>query len=89
MEGARLLEPEELERIERDFAGGLPAREIVEIFRPRGVQLSEATFRKVQSDVAAVPLPPIRVKGKADELRVFNAVGLRNRTFPAENTRPG
>ena len=46
MEGKRLLEPEELERIERDFAGGLPAREIVEIFRPRGVQLSEATFRK-------------------------------------------
>src|SRR4029078_8568015 len=29
------------------------------------VILSEATFRKVQSDVAAVPLPPIRVKGKA------------------------
>src|SRR5262245_19285255 len=53
------------------------------------VILSEATFRKVQGDVAAVPLPPIRVKGKADELRVYNAVGLRNRTFPAENTRPG
>ena len=53
------------------------------------VILSEATFRKVQSDVAAVPLPPIRVKGKAEELRVYNAVGLRNRTFPAENTRPG
>src|SRR4051794_852218 len=53
------------------------------------VILSEATFRKVQSDVAAVPLPPIRVKGKTDELRVYNAVGLRNRTFPAENTRPG
>ncbi|KFA94237.1 MerR family transcriptional regulator [Archangium violaceum] len=46
MEGMRLLEPDELERIERDFAGGLPAREILEIFRPRGVQLSEATFRK-------------------------------------------
>jgi adenylate cyclase len=53
------------------------------------VLLSDPTFRKVQSDVAAVPLPPIRVKGKADELRVYNAVGLRNRTFPAENTRPG
>jgi DNA-binding transcriptional MerR regulator len=46
MEGTRLLEPEEIERIERDFAGGLPAREILEIFRPKGVQLSEATFRK-------------------------------------------
>lgn len=46
MDGTRLLEPEEIERIERDFAGGLPAREILEIFRPKGVQLSEATFRK-------------------------------------------
>src|SRR3954465_1875421 len=57
--------------------------------QPVQVILSEATFRKVQADVAAVPLPPIRVKGKTDELRVYNAVGLRNRTFPAENTRPG
>ncbi|HVR03296.1 MAG TPA: adenylate/guanylate cyclase domain-containing protein, partial [Polyangia bacterium] len=32
--------------------------------------LSEATYRKVQDAVAAVPLPPVRVKGKADELRV-------------------
>src|SRR4029078_297788 len=30
--------------------------------------LSEATFGKVQGSVAAVPLPPVRVKGKADEL---------------------
>jgi adenylate cyclase len=57
--------------------------------QPGQIILSEATFRKVQSDVAAVPLPPVRLKGKADELRVYNAVGLRNRTFPGENTRPG
>lgn len=52
--------------------------------------LSEATYRKVQDAVAAVPLPPVRVKGKADELRVYNAVGLRNRDLRAgETTRPG
>jgi adenylate cyclase len=51
--------------------------------------LSEATFRKVQHQVAAVPLPPVRVKGKADELRVYNAVGLRNRDYRGETTRPG
>ena len=40
--------------------------------------------------VAAVPLPPVRVKGKADELRVYNAVGLRHRDFQGgETTRPG
>lgn len=51
--------------------------------------LSEATYRKVQADVAAVPLPPVRVKGKAEELRVYNAVGLRHKDFRAETTRPG
>ena len=57
--------------------------------QPGEIILSEATFRKVQADVAAVPLPPVRLKGKTDELRVYNAVGLRNRSFPGENTRPG
>ena len=41
-----LLKPEELKKIEKEFAAGVPARVIVEIFRPRGVRLSEATFRK-------------------------------------------
>ncbi|HVV52751.1 MAG TPA: adenylate/guanylate cyclase domain-containing protein [Polyangia bacterium] len=50
--------------------------------------LSDATYRKVQDVVAAVPLPPVRVKGKAEELRVYNAVGLRQRDFRGETTRP-
>jgi DNA-binding transcriptional MerR regulator len=45
-----LLAPEEIERIEKQYASGLSARAILEIFQPRGVRLSEATFRKyVQS----------------------------------------
>src|SRR5450432_3562063 len=51
--------------------------------------LSEATYRTMIEDVAAVPLPPVRVKGKAEELRVYNAVGLRHKSFPGETTRPG
>jgi class 3 adenylate cyclase len=50
--------------------------------------LSEATFKKVQGQIAAVPLPPVRLKGKADELRIYNAVGTRDRRSPGENTRP-
>jgi DNA-binding transcriptional MerR regulator len=41
-----LLETKQLADIERDHAGGLPAQTIVEIFKPLGVRLSEATFRK-------------------------------------------
>jgi DNA-binding transcriptional MerR regulator len=56
-----LLDPEEIARIERDFASGLPARTVVDIFRPRGVHLSEATFRKY---VQAGLLPRSRRVGR-------------------------
>src|SRR3954454_9512563 len=65
------------------------ASRLCNIAQPGQVILSEATYRKVQDAVAAVPLPPVRVKGKADELRVYNAVGLRDREYRGENTRPG
>jgi adenylate cyclase len=61
------------------------------VAQPGQVILSEATFRKVQGRIAAVPLPPVRVKGKADELRIYNAVGVRDRDRAektGESTRP-
>src|SRR5882757_10116432 len=42
------------------------------------ILLSEATYSKVHARITAVALPPVRVRGKADELRVWNAVGLRD-----------
>ena len=41
-----ILPPSEIARIERDFALGVSATTILKIFRPKGVRLSEATFRK-------------------------------------------
>jgi adenylate cyclase len=65
------------------------ASRLCSVAEPGQIILSEATYRKVQADVAAVPLPPVRLKGKAEELRVYNAIGLRHKNFRAENTRPG
>jgi DNA-binding transcriptional MerR regulator len=73
-----LLDPEEIERIERDHADGLPASAILEIFRPRGVQLSEATFRKyVQSGL----LPRSRRVGRKGKHQ--GSLGL----YPVEAVR--
>ena len=58
------------------------------VAQPGQIILSDATFRKVQSEVAAIPLPPVRVKGKTDELRVYNAVGMRAREWNSDTTRP-
>jgi adenylate cyclase len=52
------------------------------------VLLSETTYQKVMDRVAAVRLPPVRVKNKAEELRIWNAVGLRSAEWRHESTRP-
>jgi len=41
-----LLQPNEIERLERDRAAGVTSREVVELFEARGARLSESTFRK-------------------------------------------
>lgn len=78
METRELLNPDELERIERDHAGGLPVSAILEIFRPLGVQLSEATFRKY---VQAGLLPRSRRVGRKGKHQ--GSVGL----YPVEAVR--
>ncbi len=60
------LGADELERIEREYEGGIPVRSIVEIFRPKGVRLSEATFRKY---VQAGLLPRSRRVGRKGKHR--------------------
>ncbi|QSQ16302.1 MerR family transcriptional regulator [Myxococcus landrumensis] len=78
MEPMDLLDPEEIARIERENAGGLPASAILEIFRPRGVRLSEATFRKY---VQAGLLPRSRRVGRKGKHQ--GSLGL----YPVEAVR--
>jgi hypothetical protein len=73
-----LLKPEELARIERDYATGLPARVILEIFKPHGVRLSEATFRKY---VQAGLLPRSKRVGRKGKHR--GSTGL----YPVDSVR--
>ena len=65
------------------------ASRLCSIAKSGEVILSEATYEKVKHEVAVVPLQPVRVKGKADELRIYNAVGLRNKDWRGEATKPG
>ncbi len=41
-----LLASDEIERIERDRAGGITSREVVALFEAKGARLSASTFRK-------------------------------------------
>lgn len=73
-----ILRPDEIDQIEREYAQGVPARVIVEIFRPKGVRLSEATFRKY---VQAGLLPRSRRVGRKGKHR--GSQGL----YPVESVR--
>ncbi|HVV81512.1 MAG TPA: adenylate/guanylate cyclase domain-containing protein [Kofleriaceae bacterium] len=41
------------------------------------VIISENTFRAVEARVDAIALPPVKVKGKAEELKVYRVTGIR------------
>jgi DNA-binding transcriptional MerR regulator len=68
----------ELEKIRAAFPTGIPANAILEIFRPKGVQLSEATFRKY---VQAGLLPRSKRVGRKGKHR--GSQGL----YPVETVR--
>ena len=50
--------------------------------------VSEGTYAKVMDRVAAIRLPPLKVKGKEKELNVYNVIGMRSSDWRQESTRP-
>jgi len=54
------------------------ASRLVNIASPGEIILSESTYRYVRDRVDAAALPPVKVKGKAEELRVFRVAGLKS-----------
>src|SRR3954464_2818649 len=54
------------------------ASRLVNIASPGEIIISEHTYRHVAGKVEATQLPPVKVKGKADELKVYRVTGLRN-----------
>ena len=50
--------------------------------------LSENTMRIVAGAVDALALPPVRVKGKEQELKIYNVIGLKGEEWRQERTRP-
>jgi adenylate cyclase len=53
------------------------ASRLVNIAKPGEIIISELTFRRCLDRVEALSLPPVKVKGKADEQRIYSVQGLR------------
>ena len=50
--------------------------------------LSENTMRRVADHIDAVHLPAVKVKGKENELQIYNVLGLKGEEWRQEHTRP-
>jgi adenylate cyclase len=66
------------------------ASRLVNVASSGEVIVSENTYRHIIGRVEATALPPVKVKGKAEELKVYRITGLRNLAtpVPAEWTGP-
>lgn len=73
-----LLLPNDIDRIEQEYASGVTARLVVALFEERGLKLSEATFRKY---VQAGLLPRSRRVGRKGKHRGSQGV------YPVEVVR--
>ena len=54
------------------------ASRLVNVAGSGEIIVSENTYRHIAGRVEATALPPVKVKGKAEELKVFRVVGLRH-----------
>jgi adenylate cyclase len=58
------------------------ASRLVNVAGSGEIIISEHTFRHVAGRVEAAQLPPVKVKGKAEELKVYRVTGLRTHQTP-------
>lgn len=59
------------------------ASRLVNVASSGEVIISESTFRYVADRIDATALPPVKVKGKADELKVYRVNGLLQKQMPS------
>lgn len=57
------------------------ASRLVNLAKPDEVIISEETYSKVADRIEAMALPPVKVKGIAEEQRVYRVIGLRSDTL--------
>jgi adenylate cyclase len=62
------------------------ASRMVTLAKPGEIIISEFTYSRVADRIEAEPLAPVRVKGKANEMRVFRVLGHRGQEWVAGPT---
>jgi adenylate cyclase len=66
------------------------ASRLCQLAKPGEILISETTMRRVAKEVEVEALPPTKVKGKNDPVRIFNVLGMKGEVpeWRQESTRP-
>jgi adenylate cyclase len=64
------------------------AARLCSIAKPGEIIVSENTMMRVGGSVDSQSLPAVKVKGKENELRIYNVMGIKGDAWRAERTRP-
>ncbi len=60
------------------------ASRLVNLAKPSEIIISELTYSRVSEHIDATPLPPVRVKGKAEEMLTYRVIGFRNPSWASK-----
>ena len=64
------------------------ASRLCSIAKAGEIILSENTMRRVSEHIDCVRLDPVKVKGKQQELQIYNVLGIKGEEWRQEHTRP-
>lgn len=62
------------------------ASRLVSLAKPGEIIISDLTYSRIADRIAAEPLPPVRVKGKAEEMQIFRVIGHRGHEWSGAPT---
>ncbi|MBW2731254.1 MAG: GAF domain-containing protein [Deltaproteobacteria bacterium] len=65
------------------------ASRLCSVARPGEIIISDVTYNEVHHHIDAEALPPVRVKGKEQELSIYRVLGVKHAYTPNTNTNPG
>ena len=63
------------------------ASRLVGVAKPGEIIISDVTYSRIADRIEAAPLPPVRVKGKADEMQIYRVLGHKGQEWGGAPTK--
>ena len=62
------------------------ASRLVSLAKPNEIIISDVTYKRIANQIDAIPLPPVRVKGKAEEMHCYRVLATKEQNWSGDPT---